>query len=75
MLLFAKVLLFCQYSIQKSKMLQLKGTFLQYFSCYPGAGLCVGAGVVVTLQVVAAGSSDGVELVVEQMGKAIAGGD
>ena len=56
-------------------MLQLKGTFLQYFSCYPGAGLCVGEGVVVTLQVVAAGSSDGVELVVEQMGKAIAGGD
>ena len=31
MLLFAKVLLFCQYSMPKSKMLHLKGNFYKIF--------------------------------------------
>ena len=56
-------------------MLQLKGYFLQNLLCYPGASLCVGEGVVVMLQVVAAGGGNGVELVVGQMGEAATGGD
>ena len=46
---------------------------LQYFPCNAGTGFGIGEGVMMVLQLIATGGSNGVELMIRQMGKLASG--